>query len=187
MRTPTSIRRLLLPLALLLLPVAAPAQTASAPGAATTTVLFVRHAEKASDDARNPSLSAQGQARAEALRAALADADVTAIYATQYRRTAQTAEPLAAALGVSIVQRPIDAANAATYPQALRQEILDRHAGQAVLVVGHSNTVPELVRAFSGSAVDSIPDAVYDRIYVVSLPPSGPARRMLFRYGAPTP
>lgn len=163
---------------------AAPQATRTAPIAASgTTVVVVRHAEKSTDDPRDPSLSAAGQQRARDLGVALKDAGVTDIYVTQYKRTRQTAEPLAQATGASIVERPINAANSATYAQDLAHEILTRSGGKSVLVVGHSNTVPDIVKALSGSAVPPITDPEYDHIFVVTIPATGSPRVMQLRFG----
>ena len=165
----------------------APAQSARvAPvTGASTTVVVVRHAEKSTDDPRDPSLSAAGQERARALSSVLKDAGVTDVYTTHYKRTRQTAEPLAQQLGISIQERPITAASSATYARDLAQEILTRSAGKGVLVVGHSNTVPEIVKALSGTAVPAMTDAEYDHIFIVVIPASGSPRLMQLRFGAP--
>src|SRR5687768_534547 len=76
-------------------------QITATPGA--TTVVVVRHAEKSTDDPQDPSLSATGQERARLLTSVLKNAGVTSIYTTQYKRTRQTAEPLAQQLGIAIV------------------------------------------------------------------------------------
>jgi phosphohistidine phosphatase SixA len=154
--------------------------------AAATTIIVVRHAEKSTDDPRDPSLSAIGADRARALSSVLKDASVTAIYVTQYKRTRQTAEPLAQQAGVTIVERPVNAANSATYAQDLAREIFANSAGKSVLVVGHSNTVPDIVKALSGSAVPSISDPEYDHIFVVTIPAAGSPRLMQLRFGVPT-
>jgi phosphohistidine phosphatase SixA len=88
---------------------AAPASLAGQSPVTTgsTTVIIVRHAEKATDDARDPSLSPAGQHRAQALASALGDAGVTALYATQYKRTRATAEPLAQRLKLAVVECPV--------------------------------------------------------------------------------
>jgi phosphohistidine phosphatase SixA len=153
--------------------------------AAGTTVVVVRHAEKSTDDPKDPSLSPSGQQRARDLSAVLKDARVTDVYVTQYKRTRQTAEPLAQASGSSIVERPINATNSATYAQDLAHEILTRSAGKSVLVVGHSNTVPDIVKALSGKAVPPITDAEYDHIFVVTIPATGSPRVMQLRFGRP--
>jgi len=141
-----------------------------------TTVVVVRHAERSTDDPRDPSLSERGQQRARALSSLLRDAGVTEIYTTHYKRTRQTAEPFARQFGISIVERPIDATNSATYARDLAREILTRRAGKGVLVVGHSNTVPEIVSALSGRTVAPMTEAEYDHVFIVVIPPSGPAR-----------
>jgi phosphohistidine phosphatase SixA len=145
----------------------------------------VRHAEKSTDDPRDPSLSAVGQERARALSAALKNSGVSDIYVTQYKRTRQTAEPLAQQFGIPITERPINATNSATYARDLAQEIFTRSAGKSVLVVGHSNTVPDIVQALSGSSVPAITDAEYDHIFIVVIPQSGPTRLMQIRFGSP--
>ena len=171
--------------AVLLAPACATPQGArvSPPAVAGTTVVVVRHAEKSTDDPKDPSLSAIGQQRARELSAALKGAGVTDIYVTQYKRTRQTAEPLAQASGISILERPINATNSATYAQDLAHEILTRSAGKSVLVVGHSNTVPDIVKALSGSDVPPIMDAEYDRIFIVTIPGVGSPRVMQVRFG----
>ena len=158
----------------LLLALAVPALPAA--HAADLQVILVRHAEKASDDARDPSLSAAGQARAAALASALADAGISVVYATQFKRTQQTAAPTAATAGVDVTVRDAGsdvAADAATFAAHLRQH----HRGDTVLVVGHSNTVPPLANALLGrSAVAPITDDEYDRLLLISVPDAGHAR-----------
>jgi broad specificity phosphatase PhoE len=151
-----------------------------------TTVVVVRHAEKSTDDPTDPSLSEAGQQRARDLSVVLKDAGVTDIYVTQYKRNRQTAEPLAQASGISIVERPINAANSATYARDLAREILTRSAGKSVLVVGHSNTVPNIVKALSGTTVPPITDAEYDHIFVVTIPAAGSPRVLQVRFGRPS-
>ena len=157
---------------------------AVAPGrGATTIVVVVRHAEKATDDARDPSLSAAGESRARVLLSLLRNAGISDIYTTQYKRTRQTAEPLARELAISITERPINSANAATYASDITREILAKSAGKGVLVVGHSNTVPDIVRALSGTTVPAIADAEYDHIFVVVVPSSGSPRLLRLGFG----
>jgi broad specificity phosphatase PhoE len=163
---------------------AQPARVAPASGA-TTTIVVVRHAEKNTDDPRDPSLSAAGQERARDLSVALKDAGITDIYTTQYKRTRQTAEPLAQQSRISITERPITSANSATYATDLAREILTRSAGKNVLIVGHSNTVPDIVRALSGSVVPAITDAEYDHIFIVVITPLHPAQLTQVRFGRP--
>ena len=135
--------------------------------AAMTTVFVVRHAEKAVDGTRNPPLSVEGVAHAERLAALLGSgregARLAAIYATEFRRTRQTAEAVAARAGLRVKVLP--AANVA----AVAEDVKAHHRGSAVLVVGHSNTVPALIQALGGKAVPPIGEAEYGRLYVVSV------------------
>ena len=151
-----------------------------------TTVIVVRHAEKAALKTDNPPLSDAGRARAEALAHALEGAGVTAIITTQFIRTGETAARTAQIAGVKpeIVPARWDSvpAHAAAVAAAVR-----RHAGGVVLVVGHSNTVPDIVAALGGERPDAICDSEYDRFEVVTLSAEGSARVIETRYGAPTP
>lgn len=126
------------------------------------TFVIVRHAEKSTDDPQDPSLSEAGKARAQSLARLLADAPLGAAYATGYRRTQQTAQPAADARGVKITI--YDAKLPAT---TLASQLRAAHAHGTVLVVGHSNTVPDIVSALSGQPVDAISDDRYDLVYRV--------------------
>lgn len=157
---------------------------AQAPGA--TTVVVVRHAEKAALQGDDQPLSEAGRARAEALARALEDAGVSAIITTQFVRTGETAAPTARVAGVKPEIIPVDwdsvPAHAAAVAAAVR-----RHAGGVVLVVGHSNTVPAIVAALGGEQPDQICDSEYDRLEVVSISPVEGAKVIAARYGAATP
>ena len=150
----------------------------------TTTVIFVRHAEKATLPAGDPALSEAGQRRAAELARQLVDADVIvgvdAIYSTPYRRTEETARPVADALGLQIIS--YDAANTET----VMDEIVGDHRGEIVLVVGHSNTVPALIYNMGASKdVPEINENEYDNIYIVTIPWFGKTKTIRLRYGTP--
>jgi broad specificity phosphatase PhoE len=134
-----------------------------------TLVIAVRHAERSTDHPVDPSLSAAGQLRAQALASVLEHTGIVRIYSTQYLRTQQTAAPLAAVTGLALTIRPIDASNIATYAVDLATEIRQYDRSEAVLVVGHSNTIPELVNALSGVTVPPITEPEYDRIYMITV------------------
>jgi broad specificity phosphatase PhoE len=106
----------------------------------TTTFLLVRHAEKATDDPRDPALTPAGLQRAERLARLLADRPLTAVYTTDYRRTRQTAQPTAASHGLDVTIY-----DAGQPPNEFAQTLRQRHAGETILVVGHSNTVPGIL------------------------------------------
>ena len=145
-----------------------------------TTVLIVRHAEKESS-ATDPPLSAVGKARARVLAHVAGSAGVRAVFHTQYRRTLETVEPLAAQLNLSPIQ------HAAADTPGLVSTIRTSWSGKTILVAGHSNTVPEIVKALTGVAMEDIPDAQFDNLYVVVLPAGGPAGLTHLKYGARTP
>ena len=151
---------------------------------ATTTVIFVRHAEKASMPADNPGLSPAGQRRAAELTRQLVDADVVAgvdaVYSTPYRRTEETARPVAEALDL-----PLNSYDAAD-TEAIMEHIVKVHKGKVILVVGHSNTLPALIGNMGASKrVPEIAEAEYDNIYIVSIPWFGKTKTIRLRYGEP--
>jgi broad specificity phosphatase PhoE len=121
----------------------------------------VRHAEKAASDSKDPDLSERGRNRAEQLAKMLKDADIKAIYATEFRRTQQTAAPLARALGIET--KLIPAKDTAAFVSALRA--LQGNA----LVVGHGNTIPDLLKSLGATEPVSIGENDYDNHFVLSL------------------
>lgn len=151
---------------------------------ATTTVIFVRHAEKDLSVAQDPPLSAAGRHRVAELTRQLVDADVVAgidaIYSTPFRRTKQTAEPLAARLGIPINSYdPND-------NEAVLERILKNHKGKIILVVAHSDTIPKLIADLGASKkVPPIAENEYDNIYIISIPWFGKTKTIRLRYGAP--
>jgi len=151
---------------------------------ATTTVIFVRHAEKAAEPADDPPLSEAGERRVAELTRQLVDADVVAgvdaVYATPFRRTVETAKPVADALGLSV--NTYDAADT----EAIMEKIVREHKGKIILVVGHSNTLPLLIGNMGASKkVPPIAENEYDNIYIVSIPWFGKTKTIRLRYGEP--
>ncbi|MEJ2255777.1 MAG: phosphoglycerate mutase family protein [Woeseiaceae bacterium] len=151
---------------------------------ATTTVIFVRHAEKAQEPAGDPGLSPAGKRRVAELTRQLKDADVIAgidaVYATPYRRTEETARPIAEALDLPV--HSYDAADT----EAIMEHIVREHKGKIILVVGHSNTLPALMGNMGASKrVPPIAENEYDNIYIVSIPWFGKTKTIRLRYGEP--
>lgn len=146
------------------------------------TVIVVRHAEKIIDP-NNPDvdLSAAGQARAQEIARVFADAGIAAIYATQYKRTQQTVQPLADKLKV-----PVTIVNSKSTADLIAN-IRAQHSGQTVFIAGHNNTVPEIIAALGGPQYPTIPETEYDNVYVVTVYRIGKARVVKMKYGAPTP
>lgn len=173
--------RLLRSLLVLLVCASAPLAAQTIFPSASTTVILVRHAEKAAQPAADPPLTAAGAARAEALVDVLKDAGVQAIISTQFARTRNTVVPLAASLGITT---EIVDARAPKHAQLLADTLLARHRGQTVVVVGHSNTVPDIVAALGAPKPAEICDDEYDNLYLVVVPPSGKATITRARYGS---
>ena len=147
----------------------------AAPVQAQKAVVLVRHAEKV-DESDDPLLSAAGKARARKLARDLRTAGVTSIYVTQYKRTALTAAPLAVATGLKPIVVQADA----------RQELVDRmrkdNANEVVLVVGHSDSVPDLLRLLGHREAVTIASAEYDNLFVVIPGKGGPPTVLRLRY-----
>lgn len=170
-------RRLFLVLACIIL-AGAPASAQSK----TTFVILVRHAEKAAEPAADPSLTPAGTARARALAAALASTRVEAVITTELVRTRETARPLAESRGLTleIVHTGARDAHAKAVADAVRA-----HAGQTVLVVGHSNTIPAIIAALGGPKLPDICDTQYSNLFVLVVG-EGRADLVVSSYGAPS-
>ena len=175
---------------------------ATCPAAAEETLLLLaRHAEKTAT-AGNPNLTPRGLARAEALADIAENLNVRAVYSTDLCRTALTAQPLAARLGMPITVQATGSSSAGLddcSPEIsspaffldpkiasagdLLASILDQHAGQAVLVVGHSNTVPQMLASLGLGAFE-ISEDQYDRLFMVTYDSElGAARMVESSYG----
>lgn len=151
--------------------------------ASAQTVVLVRHAEKV-DQSADPALSAEGEARAQLLAASLADAQVTMILATPLQRTRLTAAPAAVAADVEVTQISLEGGSAAHVARVV-EAVRGAAPADTVLVVGHSNTVPEIARALGATSTTPITDCEYDRMIVIRLDGDGSAS-ITGRYGAPS-
>ena len=151
---------------------------------ATTTIIFVRHAEKDLSVKDDPELTEDGQRRAFELTRQMKDADVVAgidaIYSTPFKRNVATVEPLS-----KLLELPINLYDKNDYESVL-ETILDNHKGKIILVVGHSDTLANLMAELGASkSVPTIADNEYDNIYIVSIPWFGKTKTIRLRYGAP--
>ncbi len=145
-----------------------------APTAFANPILFiVRHAEKAGGaETKDPDLSHPGQRRAEWLAATLKEAGITAVFATEFKRTQQTAEPLARAVHLSVTTVPAN--DTAALVAKLRET-----PGNA-LIVGHSNTIPEILKALGGTTPVTLGENDYNDLFIVTTgTPPGFARMLL--------
>lgn len=136
--------------------------TGSVALAQATTVYIVRHAEKDMSDpkAKDPKLTGAGLRRASDLSTTLEKEDMAAIFSTHYTRNLQTAEPIAKRTGKKItVYDPTNMTDLVT-------TVKNQYNGKTVLIVGHSNTVLPMVRAFGGNTiVGEIKDTEYRYLF----------------------
>jgi broad specificity phosphatase PhoE len=144
--------------ALLLVCTAALAPPATA--RAQEAIYIVRHAERLDQSSDSP-LSPDGVGRSYKLRDLLRDAGVTHIFTSEMRRAIDTATPLADAL------RLTPQALAGADVEGLASRIASLGARDRALVVGHSNTVPQLLRALKVDTPVTIADADYDNLFIV--------------------
>jgi len=153
MHSVVTMRRVLLPLLLLCI--------VSQAALADAEIFIVRHAEK--EDAigsdKDSELSDAGRNRAESLARMLRDAGVTAVYATEFKRTQQTAELVARAARMKVTVMP------AQETEALVSNL--REAKGNALVVAHSNTIPAIIKALGVDSPVSVGETDYDNVFVV--------------------
>ncbi len=153
------------------------------------TVFLIRHAEREAEPRQDPPLSKDGIARSQALARLLSNAGIKAILTSQYNRTKQTGEPLAAKLGLTIT--PFSLKLSPSNPRQIAEEsttevttkILE-HAGQSVLVIGHSNSIPDVIKMLGGDVVPTIDERKFDDLYMVTVYAKGKAKVVQLKYGA---
>jgi broad specificity phosphatase PhoE len=153
----------------------------------STTVIFVRHADTDAamagpDD--DPPLNARGRERAELLADFLEDIDVVAgvnaIYASDKRRTQETAAPLAKRLNL-----PVEVANHLD-TEKFMDRVLREHSGDIVLIVSHSNTIAPLIDELHGSKrLPAFAPDEYDEVYIVISPWYGRVKTLRLQYPEP--
>jgi broad specificity phosphatase PhoE len=145
----------------------------------TTTVVFVRHAEKELGTIDDPPLSTEGEQRAQLLARLFGDpagpGRIQAVYSSNTRRSVGTATPLATRLGLSVT--------IASETRQILDGIRQDYRGGNILVVGHSNTVAQMVRQFSGREdVPDLGESDYAAIYLVTAPTLGRASVLRMSY-----
>lgn len=140
---------------------------------------LVRHAEKENDGTKDPSLSQQGQVRATYLAQLLNDVKLDAIYSTPYRRTTETAAPVFNQSGLDSLT-----SYAGNDLEDVAQKI---HATQGTyLIVGHSNTTPQLVSILIQRDVAPLEESDFDRLYKVTLHSDGDTHLEMLPYTPPS-
>lgn len=164
------IRHLVAAFALLL-----PAGTMQAQ-AAPITVFVVRHAEKG-PETPDPSLTRDGQQRAATLARVLSDSHISAVFASEFKRTQETVSPLAMASGVTTTVVP------AGKVDSLVMLLRALPPGSRAVVASHSNLVHLIVEKLSGVSIPMLTDADYDRLVVVTIASGGKSEAVVLRYG----
>jgi hypothetical protein len=142
----------------------------------TTTVILLRHADR---DEHSEQLNAQGRARAQALVAAVRDRGVTAIYSPNVERNVDTVKPLAQHLGIDITLTPRFSMPVAN---RIAREILDKHAGGVVVLVGNlTGNLQAFYHLLGGTG--SGPEE-YGDLYIMTIPDQGPVKVNKMRFGS---
>ena len=154
-----------------------------------TTVYLVRHAERAAEPQNDPLLTEQGAARSQALARLLSTAGIKAIYTSQATRTRLTAEPLATKLGITptAIALKVSPTNPRQITEESTKETVDKilsHAGGSVLVVGHSNSIPDVIKMLGGDVAAVIDEKKFDDLFVVTIYAKGKAKVAHLKYGS---
>jgi 2,3-bisphosphoglycerate-dependent phosphoglycerate mutase len=151
----------------------------------STTVYLVRHAEKVISNSSDPDpdISSLGRDRAKALASRLAASGVTAIFTTQFKRTQQTAAPLAEQIGVTPEILHVGSIGDTDSSAAA----ILRHRGGKVLVVQHSNTIAPLIEALGGPHLPNLCDNQYSNLFILYIPPSGQPELVRQHFGNSDP
>jgi len=149
-----------------------------------TIVILIRHADRdvppaGAPDDPGPSLNDKGIARSRKLVHVLSTADIQAVYTSHFTRAKMTVKTFL----VAHSNLPTVRLDAAT---ELKDHILTHHAGQTVLVVGHSNTVPELIKLLGGPSLPIIDDCEFDNLFVLVKHSTTKASVSKLKYGEPT-
>lgn len=150
-----------------------PVQIATAQDVQTnTTVIVVRHAEKAGNS-ENPNLTELGEKRAETLAHMLSQSGVSAVFSTKALRTMETANNYANTKGIDIENYDSET--------EVCNKIKSEHAGEKVLVVGHSNTIPRILEACGVKSAPLIGDE-YNNLFVMTIPITGSSSLIHLKY-----
>ena len=126
-----------------------------------STIILIRHAEKAEAHSKDPSLSDRGKKRAEALVQLFKEMPIDSFYATPYKRTTETITPIAKANGKEVLSyNPSDKNSIA--------EMIQSGKGKKIMIAGHSNTIPPMVNALIGkNEFTTMDENEYGKIWIV--------------------
>lgn len=143
-----------------------------------TTIIMVRHAEKVQNNSVDPNLSREGVKRANLLAFMLENDPIKAIYSTDYVRTKKTAQPTSAQKKITVEMYD------SKQLELFLDQVIQKHAGETVLVVGHSNTVPKMLNLLTNSKkYKQIADEAYNDLFVIGTTHRGNANVTHLMYG----
>lgn len=125
------------------------------------TLYLIRHAEKQADGSRDPALTEVGKTRSKQLAAWFHDKNITKIWSSDYKRTRDTAKPLVTGPGLEL--SIYDPRNLPDLVKELS------HQRRTALIVGHSNTTPELARLLCDCSIADMHESEHDRLIVISV------------------
>jgi broad specificity phosphatase PhoE len=147
-------------------------------------VIIVRHAERAPEPAADPVLSEDGERRAASLARALASANITSVFATQYERTRATAAPTAKAANIEPIIIQTRRGDISGHAREVADAV--RKKSGNVLVVGHSDTVSLILASLGGPSLPKLCETSFQHVYV--LRPANPKPTFVqLTYGEPSP
>jgi phosphohistidine phosphatase SixA len=180
--------RTLICLALLLSAFAVPFTSTAQEEFKPITVFLVRHAEKADEPRQDPPLLEKGTARSQELARLLSNSGIKAIYTSQFKRTQLTAEPLAKQLGVTVtpMNLKLNPANPRQIAEESTAEVTNKilaRPGENALVIGHSNSIPDVIKMLGGDMVPTIDEKKFDDLFVVTVFGKNKARVVHLKYG----
>ena len=151
----------------------------------TTVVILVRHAEVPESGGDNPHLSSEGDERAKELARVLKESGVQDIFVSDMTRTLETAEPFAKQfippLKINKRERGDTLSEKVNNANALIAEIKGNHLGRKILIVGHSETIPFIIKGFGGGSINQI--KTHDNLFILTVPKGGQTRMIRLKYG----
>lgn len=152
------------------------------------TVYLIRHAERADEPRQDPPLTEKGNLRSQELTRILGDANVKAIITSQFLRTKQTGEPLSKKLNVPVtsISLSLNPANPRQIAEQSTAEVTNKileRAGESVLVIGHSNSIPDVIKMLGGDVVPVIDEKKFDDLFIVTVYAKGKAKVAHLKYG----
>lgn len=153
------------------------------------TVYLVRHAERADEPRQDPPLTEKGVLRSQELARVLGNANVKMIITSQFLRTKATAEPIAKKLNVTAtsISLSLNSANPRQIAEQSTAEVTNKileNGGGSVLVVGHSNSIPDVIKMLGGDVTPVIDEKKFDDLFVVTVYAKGKAKVAHMKYGA---